>query len=546
MVRNFTLSVILSLCASLFCKFANGITYVDNGTSTTYSLNSGDSLYIASGTYTGSITGFPSGAKITVSDLAVFQPSSFPNTNGNSAKGTMWVYGTFTFNNTFLSNDGFTLHNYGTVTLGNTTLKGSGQTWTNHYGGTINFTSDVLMNGDFGNNNVFLNYQTVNCSGNFQMNSGSLVYNYKDFAVTGNYTVNGGTLDNQGKLQVTGAILLNNGASVIRNYCRMEASTGITNTSGNFYNYNYLRAINSDITNKSNIINVSVSNAGSPLSKPMIEGRNYFQSGSSTVTGPALLYFTGTTSITGGSIGAGSSTTDTIKMNDITRSMPSQILDVQGGTINPNVIYNAWGVPDPSYTYLFGCSLEVFLEIPLAINWKSFDVVLSKDIPLLIWSAEFDRQTVFEIQRSYDGRSFSAIDQVQSIEGRTDYRYNDRFVNDQSNLVYYRIKAVELDGDVKYTQTRIVKFNHKPGSVYTAPNPFTNDFVVNYKAAERETITLRMLNISGQQMLVKNVTVNSGNNNINITEAAQLAKGIYVMQVNKGHNLISSVKLIKQ
>ena len=103
-----------------------------------------------------------------------------------------------------------------------------------------------------------------------------------------------------------------------------------------------------------------------------------------------------------------------------------------------------------------------------------------------------------------------------------------------------------MDGDVKYTQTRIVKFNHKPGSVYTAPNPFTNDFVVNYKAAERETITLRMLNISGQQMLVKNVTVNSGNNNINITEAAQFAKGIYVIQVNKGHNLISSVKLIKQ
>jgi len=546
MVRNFTLSVILSLCASLFCKFANAITYVDNGTSTTYSLNSGDSLYIASGTYTGSITGFPSGAKITVSDLAIFQPSSFPNTNGNSAKGTMWVYGTFTFNNTFLSNDGFTLHNYGTVTLGNTTLKGSGQTWTNHYGGTINFTSDVLMNGDFGNNNVFLNYQTVNCSGNFQMNSGSLVYNYKDFAVTGNYTVNGGTLDNQGKLQVTGAILLNNGASVIRNYCRMEASTGITNTSGNFYNYNYLRAVNSDITNKSNIINVSVSNAGSPLSQPMIEGRNYFQSGSSTMTGPALLYFTGTTSITGGTIGVSVSTTDTIKMNDITRSAPPQILDVQSGTINPNVIYKAWGVPDPSYTYLFGCSLEVFLEIPLAINWKSFDVVLSNDIPLLIWSAEFDRQTVFEIQRSYDGRSFSTIDQVQSIEGRTDYRYNDRFVNDQSNLVYYRIKAVELDGDVKYTQTRIVKFNHKPGSVYTAPNPFTNNFVVNYKAAERETITIRMLNISGQQMLAKNVTVNNGDNNINITEAAPLAKGIYVIQVNKGYTLISSSKIIKQ
>jgi hypothetical protein len=38
-------------------------------------------------------------------------------------------------------------------------------------------------------------------------------------------------------------------------------------------------------------------------------------------------------------------------------------------------------------------------------------------------------------------------------------------------------------------------------------------------------------------MLMKNVTVNDGNNIINIAEAAQLAKGVYVVQVNKGYNI---------
>jgi len=89
MIRNFTLSVILSLCASLFCKFASAITYVNNGTNTNYTLNAGDSLYIASGTYTGTISGLNSvSAKITVSDMAIFQPAGFPN----NAVCTMNVY----------------------------------------------------------------------------------------------------------------------------------------------------------------------------------------------------------------------------------------------------------------------------------------------------------------------------------------------------------------------------------------------------------------------------------------------------------------------
>jgi hypothetical protein len=143
MVRNFTLSVILSLCASLFCKFANAITYVDNGTSTTYSLNSGDSLYIASGTYTGIINGFPSGAKITVSGSAIFQPSSmdFPDVHG-----TIYVYGTFQMTTQLRSNSGFTVNNYGVVSLTSTLLmSGSDQIWTNNLGAVMDLVGDVSM-----------------------------------------------------------------------------------------------------------------------------------------------------------------------------------------------------------------------------------------------------------------------------------------------------------------------------------------------------------------------------------------------------------------
>ena len=549
MFRKLTVSLILTVCAFAVSKISFATTYVYDGINplpNPLALNSGDSLFVATGTYTGNISSFPSGAKITVSDMAIFQPSNFPNTNGNSARGTMWVYGTFTYNTTFVSNTGFTLHNYGIVTIGNTTMRGNNQTWNNYYGATINFTSSVVMNGDFGNNNILNNYGTVNSSASFQMNSGSAFNNYKNFNVTGDFLANGGMLMNVGKLEVVGKIDLNSGVSTITNYCRMIASGGIDISNGNMINYSYLWARNDLGLGTIRVSSGSLTNVSIWSSTPMIHGRDLIHTGG-TITGKGYLYFYGSTTKTGGGItGAPGVTSDTLKMNDISRGSTTQFYDAQTPTVYPNAIYEVWGVPDSTRVYNVACSIEIVLEVPLAINWNSFIVDLTDNIPVLNWSAEFGSGVVFEIQRSYDGRNFSAIKVLPYETGQSEYEYKDRMVNTQAPIVYYRIKATEISGIEKYTQTRTVKFSNKPGSIYTAPNPFTNNFVINYKAAEKETITIRMFNVSGQQMLVKNVTVNNGNNNINITEAAQLAKGIYVIQVSKGYNMISSGKIIKQ
>jgi len=541
MSRRLTLSLILAVFALIVGKFSAANLITNNGGSTPYTLANGDTLFIASGTYTGDINGIASGATIIVSNLADFQPASLPN----NTVGTIYVYGTFKYTSSLTTNTNFKLHNYGMVTLASLTVKGKDQVWTNFYGGIINFTGDVLMNGTLveDDNNVLINYETINCTANFQMNSGARFTNYKDFLQTGNFRVNGGTLRNEGNLVVTGNILMNNGASVITNYCRMEATGGITNTSGNFLNYSYVWARNSDINNSATIINVNI--PGAP--PPMIHGRNYTHSGSGTMTGPALLYFYGTTTMTGGTIGVSGLTADTIKMNDITRTSPAQIFDVQsGGTRYPNVIYKAWGVPDSLRNYLFGCSVEIFLQIPLAINWNYFYVNLSDNVPVLNWSADHDAGTVFEIQRSYDGTFFGAINSITSVNGVSEYNYKDRQVNTQSPVAYYRIKAVGPGGAEKYTQIKTVRFRNNQGvSVYAAPNPFTSNFIIDYTTTGREKITIRMFNVSGQQTLAKTVTVNTGNNIINITEAARLANGVYMIQVSNEHAVISSGKIVK-
>lgn len=543
MFRKPSLSFLPLAFAFIVCNYAYAVTYVDNGTSNSYTLNAGDSLYIASGTYTGNIGGFASGAKITVSDMAIFQPTGMAHPN---VHGTMYVYGTFIMNNAnFRTNTDFTIYNYGTVQINNqTTINGSNQLWFNSYGANMYFVGDVIMNGDTGVNNVMINYELIQCSASFQMNSGSAFTNYKEFSAAGNFRVNGGNYSNWGNLRVTGNITQNNGASVIRNYCRMEASGGIINTSGNFYNHSYLWAKNDlglgTITNSANIYNSSVN-----LSVPMIHGRNLTHTGG-TITGKGYLYFYGTTSTSGAATtGVTGITTDTLKFYDITRASPTTVYDIQTGTVYPNTIYNAWGTPDSTRDYLLGCSFELFMEIPLAINWSYFTVSLSENIPVLNWAAEYSSGTVFEVERSYNGRDFNKIGELLYKTSQSRYAFADREVNRYYSYAFYRIKAIEENGMTKYTPVRMVRFSNTK-NILVFPNPFKKELTIKYKATAESSIGMMLYSSTGQLLLKKNIQVSRGENIIQINEAAQLSPGVYVLRISGGAESVSTIKLVKQ
>src|SRR6185503_1769940 len=209
-------------------------------------------------------------------------------------------------------------------------------------------------------------------------------------------------------------------------------------------------------------------------------------------------------------------------------------------------IYNAWGAPDPSYEWYWGCSFDYIMDIPLAVNWNYFYVYLSDKTPVLNWSADYDEGTVFEIQRSYDGRNYSSIKQVASEVGRSEYTYNDEQVNSSLPIAYYRILAIEPNGGPKFSQIRNVRFNNKPGTLHIFPNPFVNNFIIDYNAKENENVIIKVFNVAGQQKLAKNVSVHSGTNRIEINEASNLAKGVYIVQVSNGSSILSSGKLIKE
>lgn len=530
MTRIFTYFALFFASISLFpSDLAAQTTYVNNGTNSNYSLNNGDSLYISAGTFTGKINTFNQGAKITVAAGATFRPEKF-----NNPRGILVVYGTAKFNEDLKTNSNFSLVNYGTVwSAQQTELNGNSQVWINNFGGQLKFDNGLTIN----NNNTITNRGTMTSNGSVTLNSGASLTNTYATTITGNLVTNGSSFTNEALFQTTGSITFNSGSSVDNN-CRMIAGTGFTNNSNGVNNDGLMwaKAANGsgNITNSGTITNGATAK---------IKAVNFTNWG--TVKGAGYFYFTGTTTNTG-TVGVSGTTTDTLKVYDVSRSNSNGIFDQQWGTVRPNTVYRVFAAPDTINNFA-GCSVELLSNIPLPVKWNYFTVSVTANTALLNWSADQDPGTIFEAERSYDGSSFSVISTIDARDNQSVYNYNDAQVNTQAAIVYYRIKAIEPDGSIKYSETRTVKFSNKAGvTIQAVPNPFTSQFSINYQTTEKATITIRVYGLNGQLQLTKNASVSSGYNSIAVTEASSLARGMYLVQISNGNAVVTTEKLMKQ
>ena len=359
--------------------------------------------------------------------------------------------------------------------------------------------------------------------------------------INGNFLDNGGTVINQGRFYVKGSITFNNGLALIQNYCRMIAETGIYNTSGNVYNYGFLWSKSSPGTGV--IVNSGMITNGPGAVILAISLNN-----TGTIQGSGYMHFTGTTTTTGmGTTGIAGATTDTLRMYDASRASLATIYDNQSGIVHPNVLFSQFTELDSNRAYIGGCSMEMVSQIPLAVDWNYFTATVKSQIPVLDWSAKADAGTVFEVQRSYNGREFYSISQVRSEIVVGNYQFNDVSANTKSAVIYYRIMAIDATGEKKYSATRSVKFGAPQSlSMTTSPNPFTSNLTLTYQSTEPGVVSIRIFDMNGQQHLIKNVNVNSGSNTIQLTEVARLPKGVYMVQLTGGNKVLNAEKIIKQ
>lgn len=531
-------------------KVFSQTTYVDNGTSNSYTLQSGDSLYIKQGTFTGSVSNWSGGTKITIANGATFKPS------GVGGYGSKYiVYGTMTVGS-LDAYGGFSLDNYGTVNVtANMQLGSQSQSIINRLGGNIYINGSFS---DYGSNNSITNYanitvgsaMTVNgaltnyadisIGGDLSVSSGSSsLTNKKNITANGNVTFYDGQFNNEGKLYSQKTITLGNNLT-FTNTCRTIADNGITIYGGTLYNNGLLLAAKGSSFTNGGTINSS----GNGVIKT-----GAFTNNSGNIRGNGYLYITGKSTFNSGTIGTSGTTTDVLNIYTVNRTKTTQIFDDQWGTVNPGAKYAQFAAPDTTGYAQYACAAEYTTLSVLSSTWMDFLVKLSNDLPVVNWSADFEDGIIFTVQRSENGADFTNITSVAVKKSTYNYSFTDNALSvGHTSIIYYRICATLLSGVQKFTEIKSVKLNNTGhlSKQFATPNPFNNTFNIAYSATQKQTLMVRVFNYNGQVVYTRSVPVNIGVNTITVEGTGKWLSGMYFVQLISGNETPVSIKVVKQ
>jgi hypothetical protein len=164
---------------------------------------------------------------------------------------------------------------------------------------------------------------------------------------------------------------------------------------------------------------------------------------------------------------------------------------------------------------------------------------------LLNWSttAEYNSKE-FQIEKSIDGINYHKIAVLASSGNSTtlkNYKYLD---TEATELNYYRLKMVDIDGFTKQSQVVVIKNTSIVQRVYTTTSPFTDYINIRFAKTLKGKISLRLIDMSGKVCGVSE-NYQAGTSIVRFESFSKsLNTGIYILQVEvEGQRY--SIKLMK-
>lgn len=162
----------------------------------------------------------------------------------------------------------------------------------------------------------------------------------------------------------------------------------------------------------------------------------------------------------------------------------------------------------------------------LPVDFKSFEITKKENTAQLSWVVASEINVkAYEVEKSLDGKNFKSIATVNAVATEK-YSFNDKDLANGIN--YYRIKATDKDGSVKYSTTRNIAHNSNGKLEYSIyPNPAKNELVIKNLTGNN---TISIVDATGRIVMTRN-NVNNGLATLNIST---LQNGLYNVIVNNG------------
>ncbi len=190
-------------------------------------------------------------------------------------------------------------------------------------------------------------------------------------------------------------------------------------------------------------------------------------------------------------------------------------------------------------------------NITLPLDLLTFTGSLQSDrTTLLNWKTENEVNTShFVVERSVNGNNFNSIGTVSAAgnnSGVLNYSFTDLDVmNQQSLIIYYRLKMVDQNGEFKYSNIISVTLADITGAISIAPNPVASEARVTVTAPEDGRVHYKVVDNSGRTVLQNTVSVRKGITNTLYIDMRNLSSGMYFLNVT-GAGLNKNLKVQKQ
>jgi PQQ-dependent dehydrogenase (s-GDH family) len=200
-----------------------------------------------------------------------------------------------------------------------------------------------------------------------------------------------------------------------------------------------------------------------------------------------------------------------------------------------------------SFSSFYFSSSNIALPVELVTFSGSLQ---NNNIVLLKWKTENEVNTShFMVERSIDGYRFNDIGTI-SANGNNNgssfiYSFTDADAgNQQSLLLYYRLKLVDINGSFKYSNVITISLADITGKLTVSPNPVVNELKVNILAPADGRIQWKLIDNTSRVILQNSEHVKKGNGNSFIINMNKLSRGSYYLNVS-GAGIDQKIKLQK-
>lgn len=185
---------------------------------------------------------------------------------------------------------------------------------------------------------------------------------------------------------------------------------------------------------------------------------------------------------------------------------------------------------------------------PLGTQLLSFNGQIIQQHTNLSWATSAEAHPfLFDIERSVDGITFSAIATIENYNNSADLN-NYSFIDPElleNGKRFYRLKLYNSSGKSTYSRIIQLSFTGKTFSVESVINPFSNELSLNIASDCERSVNIELLDGVGRVVLQNVFEVRNGMNRLIIDNTSTLPAGLYFLQVKSGREFYLR-KVIKE